>query len=35
MKQTIMNQNKSRVLLMKDNMLALYEYFDTIRPYLK
>ena len=27
-----MNQKKSRV---KDNKLALYKYFDIIRPYLK
>ena len=45
MKKTISNQKKSRVLLMvvmcymkagyKDSKLALYEYFDIIRPCLR
>ena len=44
-KETIMNQEKSRVLLMvvmlyessgdKDFKLSIYEYFDIIRSYLR
>ena len=46
MNKTIINQQKSRVFLMvatyymkaeeiKDNKLAIYEYFDIIRQYLR